>query len=362
MTAAPSRFAAPDSAHPARTVWREHRLPILLTAAHLGLYQLCFAIGVFPPPPWSFLTTGYAIRLLTFALCWLPLLVAISIWRRDRSIAIWQTIRSRYLNAATLVGVPIAVVFFAQAAVAHDAWKNLLGRLTPWTWDVRLADADRFLHFGIDPWRFLEPLFRFPALVVALDTLYWLWFLLIAVVAGWVCWTPRRSLRTRFLIVWSLMWILLGTFLAHLMPSGGPAFYGGLVGGVDPFAELLAHLDRIDAVQPLMAAEMQELVWKNAQAGGGVHWLAMSAMPSLHVAVPTLFALTFQGVHRGLSAGFWAFTLLILIGSVVLGWHYAIDGYVSIAVVCLLWWLSGTVRPGARQPLAPSPSGPHLPY
>jgi hypothetical protein len=362
VTTPAARTGFRSSGHLAQTVWLEHRLPVLLTAAHLGLYQLFFTIGVFPAPPWSFLTTGYAIRLLTFAACWLPLLVALSIWRRDRSVPIWQTIRSRYLNAATLIGVPIAVVFFAQAAVAHDAWKNLLGRVTPWTWDARLADADRILHFGTDPWRLLEPVFRFPALVIALDTLYWMWFLLIAVVAGWIFWTPRRALRTRFLIVWSLMWILLGTFLAHLMPSGGPVFYGRLVGGIDPFSELLAHLARVNAAQPLMAAEMQELVWRNAQAGGGVHWLAMSAMPSLHVAVPTLFALTFQQVHRRLSAAFWAFTLLILIGSVVLGWHYAIDGYVSIAVVCLLWWLSGIVRPGARRPLAPPPFRLHLPH
>ena len=34
---------------------------------------------------------------------------------------------------------------------------------------------------------------------------------------------------------------------------------------------------------------------------------------------------------------------LIFIGSIVLAWHYAIDGYVAAALVLVLWWLMGHV-------------------
>ena len=37
----------------------------------------------------------------------------------------------------------------------------------------------------------------------------------------------------------------------------------------------------------------------------------------------------------------WSFAALILFGSVYAGWHYAVDGYLSISVVSLLWYLTG---------------------
>jgi hypothetical protein len=32
-----------------------------------------------------------------------------------------------------------------------------------------------------------------------------------------------------------------------------------------------------------------------------------------------------------------------VLGSAFLGWHYAIDGYVSIAVVSMIWWTVGRI-------------------
>jgi hypothetical protein len=33
--------------------------------------------------------------------------------------------------------------------------------------------------------------------------------------------------------------------------------------------------------------------------------------------------------------------LVILVGSVHLGWHYAVDGYAGIAGALILWWIAG---------------------
>jgi len=37
------------------------------------------------------------------------------------------------------------------------------------------------------------------------------------------------------------------------------------------------------------------------------------------------------------------FVLLILLGSVHLGWHYALDGYVAIILVLLCWQFAGAI-------------------
>ena len=48
-------------------------------------------------------------------------------------------------------------------------------------------------------------------------------------------------------------------------------------------------------------------------------------------------------VGRAIGIGFTIYALVILTGSVHLGWHYAVDGYVSAAAVLLLWVASGPV-------------------
>jgi hypothetical protein len=65
-----------------------------------------------------------------------------------------------------------------------------------------------------------------------------------------------------------------------------------------------------------------------------------SRLSCLHVGVVALFSFYFWRVQRWLGALFSVFTLIILLGSVVLGWHYAVDGYFSIGLSYLLFRLS----------------------
>lgn len=70
----------------------------------------------------------------------------------------------------------------------------------------------------------------------------------------------------------------------------------------------------------------------------------ISAMPSLHVATAVLFALTAWRIHWVLGVLFWFYALVIQMGSVHLGWHYAVDGYVGATVALVIWW--GVARVG----------------
>jgi hypothetical protein len=58
-------------------------------------------------------------------------------------------------------------------------------------------------------------------------------------------------------------------------------------------------------------------------------------------ATAVLFALVGWRTSRTLGIVLTAYAAAILIGSVHLGWHYAIDGYFGAALVITLWWAAG---------------------
>ncbi|MBW2186739.1 MAG: phosphatase PAP2 family protein [Deltaproteobacteria bacterium] len=64
-------------------------------------------------------------------------------------------------------------------------------------------------------------------------------------------------------------------------------------------------------------------------------------MPSMHVATSTLFALLGWRSNRALGIILTIFLVIIMIGSIHLGWHYAIDGYVAIIGTWLVWLGTG---------------------
>jgi membrane-associated phospholipid phosphatase len=136
------------------------------------------------------------------------------------------------------------------------------------------------------------------------------------------------------------MWLSLGTIVTHLMASGGPFAYEALTGS-SVFSDLFIHLRAVDMKYDLVALDLQAHVWNNVTTGNYERWKGMSAMPSLHVAAAVLFPLVLGRIHAGLGAVGWAIVVLILLGSVYLGWHYAIDGYVGIVGTLGVWSIAG---------------------
>ena len=67
----------------------------------------------------------------------------------------------------------------------------------------------------------------------------------------------------------------------------------------------------------------------------------IAAMPSMHVAGALLFALAGWRESRALGLLLTGYAVLILVGSVHLAWHYAVDGYVAALVTAFLWWAVG---------------------
>jgi len=279
--------------------------------------------------------------------------------RPFRLRAIPAALGTGLLAPERLAQVAVPVVVLPLFATFFTTFKTAIPALVPFHLDQAFMRLDRWLHFGLHPWEILQPVLGHPAATMVVSHLYNMWFLIMYLIVYWQLFVMRdQALRLRYLVAFLLAWTVLGNGLAVLLSSAGPIYYGDVVGGADPYAPLVAHLDRVHADFGLLAREAQLYLWSVYQGGEAAAGGGISAMPSLHVAVATLQALWGWRVDRRLGIALTVYAVIIQIGSVHLGWHYAVDGYVSILCAIGIWWLAGRLvgdRPG-RSAAAPSPA------
>lgn len=220
----------------------------------------------------------------------------------------------------------IAILFFTAV---FTYVKETIPKLNPFSWDVIFASLDQRIHGGVDPYVILQPVFANPAVMRIVDIAYSAWFLFIYFFTFIACMDRENPIRRNsFLIAFVLTWIFGGSLLATLFSSVGPIYFHDFGFG-DQFLPIKSMLMSIHEHRPLLAVEMQTMLLGT----GGI-----SAMPSMHLA--TSWIMAFQAFRYSTKLG-WvmvAFAILIQIGSVVLGWHYAIDGYIGFLVAIACWF------------------------
>jgi hypothetical protein len=246
-------------------------------------------------------------------------------------------------------GLPMYLLFVAFGHVFVE-FKGSIYSLNGFKWDAAIAQADAALHFGTQPWEWLQPLLGFPIVTFLINVVYNMWFFVM-----WISWLyfgfarEGSVVRTRFFLTYFLMWIIGGSAMAIGLSSAGPAYYGRIVEGIDPFAGLMSYLNAANTVYPIWAVDLQEVLWQGLMSNGVLG--EISAMPSLHNGTALLFALAAYQVSRFWGRMMLANTLIILIGSVHLGWHYALDGYVAWVLCLIMWQASAPIaRWWHRQP------------
>lgn len=201
--------------------------------------------------------------------------------------------------------------------------KIMLPLADPFWADPLLANADHLI-FRMDAWKIAEALFGWAAPMV--DGAYVTWlpikFITLAVVLS----LPESRKKTQAILAYFL--IMACTALGqYLLSSGGPVFYAQLGFG-NRFAAL--------PIEPWVKVTSSYL-WSDYLRAGGDIGGGISAMPSLHVAIALWVALVLRAYAPRLATLGFAYYALILIGSVLLGWHYGTDGIAATAITLVSW-------------------------
>ncbi len=320
-------------------------LLVLVLGYWLGGLVIAHLAGL---PASSTITTyfrTYVVMVPFMILCLLAgrAIVIMAVERPDRPLTqLWREVSTSFVTPERLAHAAPVLVAMLVFGGTFTVVKAAIPFFVPFSWDQAFEQMDRWLHGGVAPWELLQPLLGRPVITHAINWAYNFWFYFMSLI--WVWQAFRQSdngLRLQFFLSLTLGWILIGSVAATWLSSAGPCYYGRIVGLPDPYAPLMSYLQRVDEAHAIWALGAQEMLWGNYQMRDVMVGSGISAMPSMHVAIATLFALVCWRVRRWLGIAMTVYAVVIMLGSVHLGWHYAIDGYLGAAGMLAIWWCVG---------------------
>jgi membrane-associated phospholipid phosphatase len=275
---------------------------------------------------------GFAV----FRIVWLAFVVRDPAPSRAFFLSFARFFGDRERIANSVNGLAVLFIF----ATAFSVLKGAIAVLVPFGWDLDLSRLDKALHFGHAPYEYLSGLLQHPAIVFGFNFAYNFWFV-VMIAMFFTSAIARRDtlLRHQFILSFMLVWLLAGFFVAMGFSSAGPCYFARLgLGG--EYTPLMDALDLANRSFPIWAISTQDMLW-SGYTGASSGSIGISAFPSLHVATAVLFAIYASRRWGLVGAAFWAFAATIFVGSIVLGWHYAVDGYAGAALSILIWKSAG---------------------
>jgi hypothetical protein len=280
----------------------------------------------------------------------------------------WRRLKTDFLARERLMLALPVLALWPVVASSFTYMKSVIPLLHPFYLDPALHHWDQVLHFGVDPWRILQPVLGYTWITFAINFVYALWFFVLqATLVLQAASTGDRKRRMQFLLSMSLSWALIGSLVATFLSSAGPCYYGLVVDGPNPYTPLLDYLHGVvqnltvggfglEAHLPLTSQMLQDMLWQSYSTSDFGMVRGISAAPSMHLASTWLIARlawSIGGKARFFGAAFLGF---IFIGSIHLGWHYALDGYLAMAGAWVLWRVVGWLldRPAVEALLWPA--------
>lgn len=240
----------------------------------------------------------------------------------------WKFVRYMLLAIALAALNKIAFLWLKPTLNIHVAF---------WA-DPLLADVDKAIFFGGDPWRLLSwinndlsgfvyhPVWYFTmigALMVALAQ-------------------PASTRKSAMLLSYFGLWSVVGPLIHILLPAGGPIFYERLGYG-DRFATINGGPETVAAA---------DFLWRGFTSGQFDTASGISAMPSLHVTMAVWTMMCIWQFRRSWFLPVAASSMYVSALSVSLGWHYALDGIVGGGCALLLYYVLLIVMEWRYRPTA----------
>jgi hypothetical protein len=225
----------------------------------------------------------------------------------------------------------LARAWLALAAVtyAYTFVKVSAPILNSRLFDAQLEALDRILHFGLAPTVFAVELVKGTLLAPLLDVYYMLWLTTTLVFQSATFWSVSFPRRKNFLLACGLLW-LSGSWIYVAVPAVGPCYATPEV-----YAPIREAIPNATALQASLLRNYRAVLASRDGTRREIRpLLAVAAMPSLHVGAHFLCALWTWRHARRLFLPCALATGLTFFGSLVTGWHYAVDGYAGL----LLAW------------------------
>ena len=264
--------------------------------------------------------------------------LALDMLRQRRGLEV-TPFHERVAGAVRLVvpGLVLALIF-PIVMLANANLKPALFVLNPSNYDAGLESLERALFGGVLPTEWLVAHSSTTALHVW-DFIYGLFgvFLFVSMVIALYHQGMRGGAR---LVLALSLGLFITLMLSLLYPTRGPIFehpewFGRLEGTHTwELAGFLTQTVREYATEPAV---------RYAHAG-------ISAMPSYHVLSWVCAVFCWRVLPRPFLVFGCVLVMLNWISTVVLGWHYALDGLAGMALAVVVWWLAGLLISRAKAP------------
>ena len=260
--------------------------------------------------------------------------------RNDEPSPLHRVAALPYGNIAKRVAPTVLTLFFLGS---FGTFKSMIPYVQPFYLDGFLSDLDRAV-LGTDAWRITHA-FIGPTGTRLIDLAYGLWFPAWAFPLVYFGCIAKEEDRRQFLLSFICVWVVVGVAMATILSSAGPCFLHLIH---HPYAYRYDGLFPLDAPAANATQAMLAASYANGDIGA---FKGISAMPSVHVAIAAVLIFAARPWKWWFAASI-AFYVLILVGSVHLGWHYLSDGIVGTLAAAAIWFSFVERRDGVAAPAA----------
>jgi hypothetical protein len=263
-----------------------------------------------------------------------------STWTSRTSNRFFLLIKQKHnaLSAMLLLGI-----LFPIFALTQNHFKAMIPIINPFKWDPIFAQLDYHLFLKNSPYTVLPKIFFSQSVLKTIDFWYaHAWFLISMIIIIFLAIHPNRLIRQKFFISYMLSWMFLGGLLATIFSSVGPIFFEHFYHtNVNHYHQMWATIQQAQSGNKFNTVQLREIMLSLVH--NEKRYIPISAFPSLHIASTTIYLL----VARELSKPLWRigllFWLIIMLGSVLLMWHYAIDSIAGAIGAYGIWRLADPI-------------------